>query len=99
MLVNEDAELLLRTVRAKAELFADVPNVFQLPRDKDDEIYLDLAIKAQAKYLVTWNERHLTYLMRGNTSEGKDWLQRFPNLTILDPVTFLRAIERSQANL
>jgi len=92
LLVTEDAELLLRSIRSKAELFTDVPNAFQLPRDRDDEIYVDLAIKAQADYLVTWNERHLTYLMREDTPEGKDWRRRFPDLIILDPVGFLRAV-------
>lgn len=92
MLRVEDAESLLRAVRAKAELFIDVPNVLTLPRDRDDEIYLDLAVAASADYLVTWNERHLTYLMRGDTPEGQEFLRRFPTLVIVDPIQFLRAM-------
>lgn len=40
------------------------------------------------------NERHLTYLMRGDTPEGRDFLQRFGKLTILNPVSFLRIVDR-----
>ena len=43
--------------------------------------------------LVTWNERHLTYLMRGDTPEGQEFCRRFPRITILDPVRFIRAID------
>lgn len=43
------------------------PQSFKLPRDPDDEPYTDLAIAAGAQFLVTWNERHLTYLMKQDT--------------------------------
>ena len=93
---DEDAELLLHAVRSKAELFTNVPNILQLPRDRGDEIYVDLAVAAKARFLVTWNDRHLTYLMRGDTPEGKTWRGRFPDITILNPVEFLREIEKAQ---
>ena len=53
-----------------------------------------LAIAADAKFLVTWNDRHLTYLMRQETPEGAEFRGRFPNLTIMDPPTFLAEIRR-----
>jgi putative PIN family toxin of toxin-antitoxin system len=86
------SQTLLRTARNKSILLASVPKVFALPRDPDDEPYTDLAIAADAKYLVTWNDRHLTYLMRQDTPEGIDFCRRFPGLKIIDPPTFLAEI-------
>jgi predicted nucleic acid-binding protein len=60
LIESEDSQTLLRTARNKSLLLADVPNAFQLPRDPDDEPYTDLAIAADAKFLGTWNDRHLT---------------------------------------
>jgi putative PIN family toxin of toxin-antitoxin system len=92
LLKSEDSQMLLRTARNKSMLLSPPAKAFVLPRDPDDEIYIDLAVAAGAEYLVTWNERHLTYLMRRDTPEGKDFCARFPNLKIVDPPTFLRAV-------
>ena len=94
LIESEDSQTLLRTARNKSLLLADVPKVFQLPRDSDDEPYTDLAIAADAKFLVTWNDRHLTYLMRQETPEGVEFCRRFPNVKIVDPPTFLAEIRR-----
>lgn len=92
LLASGDSQTLLRTARSKSLLMTDVPKAFTLPRDPDDEPYIDLAVAAEAAYLVTWNDRHLTYLMRQDTPEGIDFCRRFPKLAIVDPPTFLRAI-------
>ena len=94
LIESEDSQTLLRTARNKALLLADVPRAFQLPRDPDDESYTDLAIAADAKFLVTWNDRHLTYLMRQETPEGAEFCRRFPNVKIVDPPAFLAEIRR-----
>jgi putative PIN family toxin of toxin-antitoxin system len=94
LIESEDSQTLLRTARNKSLLLADVPKAFQLPRDPDDEPYTDLAIAADAKFLVTWNDRHLTYLMRQETPEGVEFCRRFPNVKIVDPPTFLAEIRR-----
>jgi putative PIN family toxin of toxin-antitoxin system len=95
LLKSEDSQALLRTARQKSLLVANVPKVISLPRDPDDEPYIDLAVAAEAGFLVTWNERHLTYLMRQDTPEGIEFCRRFPNLRIVDPPAFLRAIEQA----
>ena len=92
LIKTEDSQSLLRTARGKSLLLSTVARVFHLPRDPDDEAYIDLAVAADAKYLVTWNERHLTYLMQQNTPEGVDFCRRFPGLKIVDPPRFLREI-------
>ena len=92
LIESQDSQTLLRTARNKALLLAEVPKAFSLPRDPDDEPYTDLAIAAEAKFLVTWNDRHLTYLMRQETPEGVEFCRRFPNVRIVDPPTFLAEI-------
>ncbi len=92
LLDSNDTEMLLRSIRTKAELLTNVPNILVLPRDRGDEMYLDLAAAANADYLVTWNDRHLTYLMRRDTPEGVEFGRCFPAISIIDPVTFLQEI-------
>jgi putative PIN family toxin of toxin-antitoxin system len=68
------------------------PKAFSLPRDPRDEPLIDLAVAGHADFLVTWNHRHLTYLMAGNTPEGIAFLQQFPFLRIVTPVDFLQTL-------
>src|SRR5258706_4544389 len=97
LIESKDSQALLRTTRNKSLVLSNVPHAFSLARDPDDEPYTDLAIEAGADYLVTWNDRHLTYLMREDTPEGIEFCKRFPNLKISDPPTFLREIRAMMA--
>lgn len=96
-LTPETVGTFLDGVRAKAQLIDPVPHAFRLTRDPKDEPYVNLAIAAQANYLVTWNARHLTYLMNADTPDGREFTQRYPTITIVDPLTFLRAFPRTPA--
>jgi putative PIN family toxin of toxin-antitoxin system len=60
-------ELFLHKVETKAILIADVPHATSLVRDPDDEPYLNLAIAANAKYLVS-RDKDLLELMNDSTS-------------------------------
>jgi putative PIN family toxin of toxin-antitoxin system len=93
-LTPEHVGAFLNDILSVALTVDDVPAVFTLPRDPKDEPYVNLAIRAQASYLVTWNDRHLTYLMRQDTAEGREFSNRFPNIKIVDPPTFVREIEQ-----
>ena len=84
------AQSMLSALWTKVHIYAHPAKSFMLPRDPDDEPYTDLAIATAADFLVTWNDRHLTYLMRKDTPEGIDFCARFPHLKIVDPPTFLR---------
>ena len=92
LLTSDVASAFIGSVVAKSLIFNDVPRSFALNRDPKDEPYINLAIKAEARFLVTWNERHMTYLMRRDTPEGIDFCNRFPSLAILNPVDFLQAV-------
>jgi putative PIN family toxin of toxin-antitoxin system len=89
VLTRERVAAFVAKFTSAAVLTPDPPKVFSLPRDPDDQTYTDLAVAANASYLVTWNDRHLTYLMRKDTPEGIDFCNRFPGLTILTPPDFL----------
>jgi predicted nucleic acid-binding protein len=65
----------------------------RLTRDPKDEPLIDLAVAGDADYLVTWNERHLTYLMKQDTPEGRDFCARFPKLRIVAPPDFLKLVD------
>jgi putative PIN family toxin of toxin-antitoxin system len=63
-----------------------VPKVFSLPRDPDDEPYLNLSITVGADYLAT-RDNDLLDLM-----QDEAFRTTYPHLTILDPVALLRAL-------
>ncbi len=92
---SEDSQSLLHVARSKSLFFSSVPKVFHLPRDPDDEPYTDLAVAARARFLVTWNDRHLTYLMRRDTPEGVEFCRLFPDVKIVTPPQFLQEIRLS----
>ena len=91
---NERVASFLLLLAGRSRFVERITPEFKLPRDPKDEPYLNLAITARAKHLVTWNEKHLTYLMDGKTSESIDFLARFPYLQILSPPAFLDAMKK-----
>jgi len=92
-LTEERVQRFVAEIDSLAVLIPRVSNIFSLPRDPKDEPFIDLAIAGDADYLVTWNERHLTYLMKQDTPEGKDFCARFPKIRILSPPELLRLLE------
>jgi putative PIN family toxin of toxin-antitoxin system len=95
-LTAERVNEFVQEIQALAVHVASPPNVFTLPRDPKDEPLIDLAAAGMAEFLVTWNHRHLTYLMDDDTPEGKEFCQRFPNIKICAPPAFLSAIDALQ---
>jgi uncharacterized protein len=80
--VREAFDLLDRLART----VSNVPSLFSLPRDPDDEPYLNLAIAAGADYLVTW-DKDLLDLM-----QDASFRAQYPRLTILNPVALLQIL-------
>jgi putative PIN family toxin of toxin-antitoxin system len=93
-LTSDRVNAFVRDVTAAAVFVPTPPKVFALPRDPKDEPYIDLAIDVNAVFLVTWNERHLTYLMKRDTPEGEEFCRRFPDLAIVSPPSFLKELSR-----
>jgi len=87
-LTPERVEDFLENVQAKAVLIAEVPKAFSYSRDPDDEPYLNLALAAGAKHLVSRDEDLL------DLRNDPDFRSRFPDLTVLDPAAFLQGLSR-----
>ena len=77
------------------ELLPDVPARFSLPQHPKDDHLFDLAIQAQADYLVTWESR-LLKLQSADTPEAQRLRQLAPKLTILTPKQLSDALKISQ---
>jgi len=76
--------------------FPVVPDSYTVQRDPKDSKYVNLALAAEAPYLLT-TDRDLLDLMKSDTVEGRDFIHRFPKLKILDPVAFLSELPHPQS--
>jgi putative PIN family toxin of toxin-antitoxin system len=88
LLSPEWVEAFVQNAESKAVVLSAVPRAFTLERDPKDEPYLNLALAAGAQYLVS-RDKDLLDLMN-----DASFRLRYPNLTILDPPTFLQTIVR-----
>jgi putative PIN family toxin of toxin-antitoxin system len=85
-LTEERVDEFLRTAAAKAVVLDNVPQAFAYARDPDDEPYINLAIAAGARYLVS-RENDLLDLMT-----IPEFLAQCPGLTVIDPVVLIREL-------
>lgn len=65
----------------------DVPEHFVLVRDPKDSKYLNLAIEANAPYVVT-DDLDMLDLMEPTSAAGQDFCSRYPSVQIVTPATF-----------
>jgi putative PIN family toxin of toxin-antitoxin system len=77
----------LSGVVAQSTMISDIEPRCALPRDPKDEKWLDLAIAAAAKYLIT-RDRDLLDLM-ANPSDCPSLFAANPSLEIIDPSALL----------
>ena len=82
----------LEAVEIAATVLLNPPEVFAYDRDPDDAHYVNLALAADAKLIVS-RDRDLLDLMDSNKPEGNAFRLRFPLLQILEPGAFLREFE------
>lgn len=90
-ITDERVEALLKRLDKLAIAINEVPRSFEYPRDPKDEPYVNLAIVAGAKYLVT-RDNDLLDLMSVENQEARAFRRLYPSLSILNPVVFLREI-------
>jgi putative PIN family toxin of toxin-antitoxin system len=91
-LTSERITAFLEDIADKAIPLMNVPDEYHFERDPKDEPYVNLAIVARAKYLVSY-DKDLLDLMKGETESGRDFQRRYPMLKIVEPLAFLREIE------
>jgi uncharacterized protein len=85
----------LSKVRKLAVVLKSVPKVFSLPRDVDDEEYINLAVKCGADYIVT-RDNDLLYLMTDYNVESKEFRQKTHPLRIVEPLEFLQIVDENR---
>jgi len=88
MLTDERVDLLIEWLRTYAEFVDPVEAHFEYPTDPKDEPYINLAIQAEALFLVSW-DRHIKRLADPKIEEGMRFKERYPRVRILDPQEFL----------
>jgi putative PIN family toxin of toxin-antitoxin system len=91
-LTDERIESFLNSIKNLAIFVRKVPKVFSLPRDIDDEIYINLAVECEADFIVT-RDKDLLDLMTAIDDNSKLFRQKFRPLRIVQPLDFLRIAE------
>ena len=81
-------------MKSTADTINHIPKRFSYQRDVDDEPYINLAVAANADYLVS-RDKDLLDLMTSYADECKDFRRRFRPLKVIDPVEFLNEIEET----
>ena len=83
---------MLQRLANKAILIQNIPEEFQSKRDPKDEIYLNLAIVANAKFLIS-RDQDLLDLMTTSTDEARQFRSLYPFLRIMKVADFVTEIE------
>jgi len=90
---DQRVEAFIEHLLFRAKMLRRVRHVFNYPRATQDEPYIDLAVAANAGYLVT-RDKDLLSLTTDHTLLAKQFRQRFPHLRIMNPVAFVQAVGR-----
>lgn len=91
-LTDEKVAHLLEFLRYRGDYFRGVKRWFEYPRDPQGEPFLNLAIEAEADFLISRNP-DLLDLMKWDAEDGRDFQKHFRFLKILTPVEFLKVME------
>lgn len=75
-------------IRSFSTFLDSIPHVFDFPRDPQDAHYVDLAVAADAKLIVS-RDKDLLSLRDLATADGRDFHARFPGLLVLTPPELL----------
>lgn len=75
-------------------MVADVPHVFDFPRDPNDEHYVDLALAVQA-HLIVSRDKDLLALNDSSSGEATAFRIRFPKLLVLTPPELLMRLRNN----
>ena len=86
---DDRIDAFIRELVYLATCFRTVPHVFDYPRAKKDEPYIDLAIAVDANALVS-RDTDILSLATDHSAVGKEFRQRTPHLKVCTPVDFLQ---------
>ncbi|NOT62371.1 MAG: putative toxin-antitoxin system toxin component, PIN family [Acidobacteria bacterium] len=91
-LTLELVEAFLADVQLKAICLKNVPEEYRFERDPKDACYLNLAIVANARFIVS-RDNDLLDLMKPTTETASAFQQRYPFLKIITPLDLLLIVE------
>jgi putative PIN family toxin of toxin-antitoxin system len=89
---SERLEAFIQMLERTGTVLTGFKALFVYGRDPDDAHYVNLALAAGARLIVS-RDRDLLDLMDGERREGADFQRRFPSLRVVTPVEFLRERE------
>ncbi|MGI8668825.1 MAG: putative toxin-antitoxin system toxin component, PIN family [Aridibacter sp.] len=95
-LSDEIVEAFILRLQKISEIIRSVPKEFSYSRDPDDEVYINLAVRAEADYLVS-RDKDLLDLMTAYTIEAKQFRQRFRPLIVIEPLEFLKEMRKLES--
>jgi predicted nucleic acid-binding protein len=81
---------------AHAIMLDDVPHVFDFERDPNDAHYIDLAVAAKARLVVS-RDKDILSLRDVTTNDGRNFAARFPEIIILTPSELIRHVESTRS--
>jgi putative PIN family toxin of toxin-antitoxin system len=90
-LTADRTDQFLEAIEIAGTVLAGFPQSFVYQRDPDDAHYINLALAADARLIVS-RDADLLDLMDSTKPEAAEFQKRFPALRILNPVGFLREI-------
>ena len=80
---------IIQNIERVAHFLPRVPATFTYERDPDDAHYVNVALAAKAKYVVS-RDKDLLDLMDRSRPEAREFRRRFPTLEIIEPRQLLR---------
>jgi putative PIN family toxin of toxin-antitoxin system len=86
---------LIMKIESRAIIIKNVPEEFHYERDPKDEPYVNLALVANASYLVS-QDKDLLDLMTISSDAALGFRFRYPFLRILKAADFVREIDRER---
>jgi len=94
-LTDERITVFIQQLVFKAEFLRTPRHIFDYPRVRQDERYIDLAAAAQADYLVS-HDKDLLSLATDHTLLGKQFRQKLRRLRVVKPTAFLAALKSDE---
>ncbi len=92
ILTLEVIEAFIADIRLKAICLHNVPEEYRFERDPKDTCYINLAIVAGAKFIVS-RDNDLLDLMKPNRETAREFQRRYPLLKIINPIELLTEVE------
>lgn len=89
---EQNVDIFIEDIIENATFVHPVKKKFEYSRDPKDEPYINLAVQADAQYIVS-RDKDLLNLMSGYDDESKAFRQRFRPLKVIDTLTFVQLIE------